>query len=186
MITNKLTGNKLISDMLTGNKSTSNSLRKSPLDSATNYSVGTIMIGNDKKYWVVMKTITGVHKWIPKMKANINNLSILNLDYLSKHINKTIKIYSREYTLKWPKKNDKNIYIITFKPTGNLLLGKKQIINGLKNYAQYKNKKLLVEGYINFYPKTDKEIILSSLQIDYKTDAISTNLMNTELFYFSC
>ena len=38
--------------------------RKSPNVSATSKAVGTKMVGNDKKMWVVKKTVTGVKRWV--------------------------------------------------------------------------------------------------------------------------
>jgi hypothetical protein len=154
--------------------------RKSPSSSATEFKIGTIMKGNDKQYWVVNKTSSGIHRWVPKLNAEINGMKLLTTDYLSKNINKTIKIYCREYSLMWPKKNNKNIYMITFKSTGNALIGKKLLINWLKvqKPAIPDKSHFSIEGYINYNPK--KTIVeLSSLQVDSKNKKlVSLNLMN--------
>ncbi len=139
------------------------SIRKSPINSATEYKIGTIMIGNDKNRWVVDETSNGTHRWIPILNAEINKMKYLTIDYLKKNINKKIKLYCREYLNNWPKKNDWKInprthYIIEFIPTGNTI-GKNTL-----------------EGYIDGK--------LSSLQVDSKNKKmVSYNLMNTETFY---
>ena len=43
-------------------------IRKSPSESATNFSERTIKIGNDKQKWVVKKLENGTHRWIPYKK----------------------------------------------------------------------------------------------------------------------
>ncbi len=160
--------------------------RKSPMSSATEHKVGTIMKGNDYQYWVVDKTSNGTHRWVPSLNAEINNMKLLTIDYLAKNINKPIKLYCREYSSAWPKKTDKNIYIIKFTPTGNALIGKKILVDWLKTRKPLipDRSKFSIEGYINFYIKKE-DVQLSSLQVDTKNKKqVSTNLMNTEVFYF--
>jgi hypothetical protein len=165
--------------------------RKSPTESATAFTVGTIKKGNDKEYYVVTKTNNGVQRWIPKINA-LNKMKLLTIDYLSKNINKPIKLYLREYLSEWPKKSDWVTNIpthttIIFKPTGNAILGKKVLDGWLKtkDTKDIKEKSdFSIEGYINFYP-SDKtsNLMLSSLQVDTKNKKIvSVNLMNTEVF----
>jgi hypothetical protein len=120
------------------------------------------------------------------LSAEVNNMKLLTIDYLSKNINKTTKLYCREYSSEWPKKTDKNIYIITFKPTGNAIIGKKILEDWLKtNKPSNTNiSKLNIEGYINFNPNKNN-IKLFLLKVDSKNKKqVSTNLMNTEVFYF--
>jgi hypothetical protein len=157
------------------------SIRKSPEISATECIVGTIMIGNDKNKWVVEKTSNGAQRWIPILNAEINKMKYLTIDYLKKNINKKIKLYNREYRKNWPKKTDwtkepNTHYIIEFIPTGNTIVNKKQIENGLKTIKDNNYKLLSIEGYIDGK--------LSSLQVDIKNKKlVSYNLMNTETFY---
>lgn len=162
----------------------SKSLRKSPSDSATVHPIGTIMRGLDGQNWVVDKTKIGIHRWTPQTSSTLNGMMILTTDYLSKNINKSITLYLREYINEWPKKEDwiKKIpthETITFKPTGNAIVGKSVINNWLKKQDTFK-KGLSVEGYISFYSEKEH---LSSLQVDSKNKkTVSTNLMNTEVF----
>ena len=171
---------------------TKSGLRKSPTESATAFTVGTIKKGNDKERYVVTKTSTGVHRWVPFTTAELNNMKPLTIDYLSKNIDKPIKLYVREYLLEWPKKSDwgKNPAThstIIFKPTGNAILGKKVLYGWLKKKDIKDIKEgtyFYIEGYINFYPN-DKtsNLELSSLQVDSKHKKIvSLNLMSNEVF----
>jgi hypothetical protein len=162
----------------------SKTIRQSPSDSATIHKIGSIMKGNDGQRWVVDKTSNGVHRWTSNLSCKLNDMMILTVDHLNKNINKPIKLYLREYSNLWPKKNEwskpspTNSSII-FKPTGNAIIGKKIIPDWLKNQTSFK-KGLNVEGYLSFDGKTE---VLSSLQVDSKNKKIvSINLMNTEIF----
>jgi hypothetical protein len=162
----------------------SKSIRQSPSDSATIHIVGSVMKGNDGQRWVVDKTSNGVHRWTPNVSCKLNDMMILTVDYLNKNINKPIKLYLREYSDLWPKKNEWNKHspthsTIIFKPTGNAIIGKKIIPDWLKTQTLFK-KGLNVEGYLSFDGKTQE---LSSLQVDSKNKKIvSNNLMNTDVF----
>jgi hypothetical protein len=162
----------------------SKTIRQSPSDSATIHQIGSIMKGNDGQRWVVDRTSNGVHRWTSNLSCKLNGMMILTVDYLNKNINKPIKLYLREYSDLWPKKNEwskpsPTHSSIIFTPTGNAIIGKKIIPDWLKNQTSFK-KGLNVEGYLSFDGKTE---VLSSLQFDSKNKKIvSINLMNTEIF----
>lgn len=148
--------------------------RKSPSESATSVSVGTITKGNDGLYWVVDKTDKGVHRWVHTQSSNLNGFELLSEEYLKKNIGKVVKLYCREYRLEWPTKKDLKktgvFSIVTFIPTGN-----RKITNG--------EKLVEIEGHINFDGTTNRsDFMLSSLQMSTKNKNVSTNLMNTEIF----
>jgi len=168
-----------------------NNKRKSPTESATSFTVGTIKKGNDNELYVVTKTTSGVQRWTPTITTELNNMKLLTVDFLSKQINKPIKLYLREYSEQWPTKNDwknKPTYTtIVFKPTGNALVGKKILSDWLKtkNLNDIKVKSnFMIEGYINYsHSNKEADFSLSSLQVDTKNKKIvSINLMNTEVF----
>jgi hypothetical protein len=167
------------------------SIRKSPSESATLYNVGTIMKGNDKRRWVVIKTNNGIKRWMLSESADLNGLKKISLDYLAKHVNKIVKLYCRGYQSFWPNKKDWSTRngensIITFIPTGNLIVNKKIIQNGIigtLNSKILQSRNIEIEGYINFDGTDKKEnFVFSSLQMDHKNLSISTNLMNIEIF----
>ncbi len=152
-------------------------IRKSPIESATIFEVGTI-----KKEYVITETSNGVKRWTPMVNAKLNNMQLLTVDYLVKNIDKTVKLYVREYDNKFPSKSDWNkknptYQIMKFKPTGNAIIGKKILVNWLKiQKPEIKdNSMFFIEGYLDSH--------LSSLQVDSKNKkVVSVNLMNSEVF----
>ena len=74
-----------------------NKERKSPNESATLFDVGSIKKGNDGHIWVIMSDKNNNKRWVPKISVELNGLKVLTVDYLAKNINKTIKLYNREY-----------------------------------------------------------------------------------------
>ena len=175
-----------------------NKERKSPNESATLFDIGIMKKGNDGHTWVIMSDKNNNKRWIPKVSVELNGLKALTIDYLAKNINKTIKLYNREYGNQWANKNDwleKNkmkvkdlgYHTILFKPTGNAILGKKVLNNWLKTQQPpiKDNTHFNIEGYISFDNDQDiKNMSLSSLQVDSKNKKIvSSNLMNIESFY---
>ena len=135
-------------------------------------------------------------RWVPKVSVELNGLKALTVDYLAKNIDKTLKLYNREYGSQWADKNDwseKNkmkvkdlgYHTILFKPTGNALLGKKVLNNWLKTQQpQIKdNTNFNIEGYISF-DNDPNNMELLSFQVDTKNKKIvSSNLINIETFY---
>ena len=173
-----------------------NKERKSPNESATLFDVGTMKKGNDDHIWVIMSDKNNNKRWVPKISVELNGLKTLTVDYLAKNIDKTLKLYDREYGNQWPDKNDwleKNkmkvrdlgYYTILFKPTGNALLGKKVLKNWLKTQQPpiKDNTNFNIEGYISF-DNDPNNMELSSFQVDTKNKKIvSSNLINIETFY---
>lgn len=150
--------------------------RKSPSESASYFSEGTIRLGNDKQNWVVKKVSGGVKRWVPYNTTELFGYKPLTVDYLAKHIGKTITVYEREYKDTWPKNFSKasNPYIHKFTPTGNALLGKKVLTDWLKTQSpKIKNNSMFfIEG---------KEDL--PLQVDSKNKTtVSNNIINTEAF----
>ena len=173
-------------------------VKKGKKINSTLFGVGTMKKGNDNQIWVIMNDKNNNKRWVPKISVELNGLKALTVDYLAKNINKTIKLYNREYGDKWANKNDwleKNkikvkdlgYHTILFKPTGNALLGKKVLNNWLKTQQPTikDNTNFNIEGYISFDNDQDiKNMSLSSLQVDSKNKKIvSSNLINIESFY---
>ena len=151
-------------------------VRKGPSESASYFPEGTIRLGNDKQNWVVKKVSGGVKRWVPYNTTELFGYKPLTVDYLAKHIGKTITVYEREYKDTWPKNFSKtsNPYIHKFTPTGNALLGKKVLTDWLKTQSpKIKNNSMFfIEG---------KEDL--PLQVDSKNKTtVSNNIMNTEAF----
>ena len=173
-----------------------NKERKSPNESATLFDVGTMEKGNDGHTWVIMSDKNNNKRWVPYTSVELNGLKALTVDYLAKNIDKTLKLYDREYGNQWPDKNDwseKNKmkkkasghYTILFKPTGNAILGKKVLKNWLKTQQPpiKDNTYFKVEGYISF-DNDPNNMELLSFQVDSKNKKIvSSNLINIETFY---
>ena len=173
-----------------------NKERKSPNESATLFDVGTMKKGNDGCTWVIMSDKNKNKRWVPKVSVELNGLKALTVDYLAKNIDKTLKLYNREYGSQWADKNDwseKNkmkvkdlgYHTILFKPTGNALLGKKVLKNWLKTQQPpiKDNTNFNIEGYISF-DNDPNNMELSSFQVDSKNKKIvSSNLINIETFY---
>jgi len=109
-------------------------VRKGPSESASDFPEGTIRIGNDKQSWVIKKVSGGSQRWVPYTTTELFGYKPLTVDYLAKHIGKTITIYEREYKDTWPKSFSKEstAYIHKFTPTGNALEGKKVLSGWLK------------------------------------------------------
>ena len=173
-----------------------NKERKSPNESATLFDVGTMKKGNDGCTWVIITDKNNNKRWVSKVSVELNGLKTLTVDYLAKNIDKTLKLYNREYNNQWPDKNDwskKNkmkvrdlgYHTILFKPTGNALLGKKVLNNWLKTQQPTikDNTNFNIEGYISF-DNDPNNMELSSFQVDSKNKKIvSSNLINIETFY---
>jgi hypothetical protein len=145
--------------------------RKSPSESASAQTVGTIAKGNDGHYWVVDKTSIGIHRWVPSHSVKLNGLELLSEEYLHKNIGKTVKLHCREYRSEWPTKKDLTtgtFTTLTFIPSGNT--------KTKGNYTE-------IEGLINFKGTNNKsDFKMSYLQMNKKEKSVSTNLMNTEVF----
>jgi hypothetical protein len=117
-----------------GSKSKKNkNNRKSPSESATSMSEGTIHHGNDGQLWVVKKAANGTPRWMPYTSVELNGFKALTVDYLAKNIGKEIEIYERYYMDKWPDKNESWYMKYKFITDGNLQIGKKIINNWLKD-----------------------------------------------------
>lgn len=157
-------------------------IRKSPSESATNFSERTIKFGNDKQKWVVKKLENGTHRWIPYINAELSGYKLLTVDYIAKHIGKTITIYEREYNDMWPSKSTK-MYSATFTPTGDAgIFGKKLVTSWLKiRKPPIKNRThFIIDGQLKYKGTKD---FLNGLQVDsINKNAVSSNIMNIEAF----
>jgi hypothetical protein len=150
--------------------------RKGPSDSASEFPEGTISLGNDKQNWVIKKVPGGSQRWVPYTTTELFGYKPLTVDYLAKHIGKTITVYEREYKDTWPKSFSKEstAYIHKFTPTGNALEGKKVLTGWLKTQSpKIKNNSM-------FFIEGEEDL---PLQVDSKNKiSVSNNIMNTEAF----
>jgi hypothetical protein len=150
-------------------------VRKGPSESASDFPEGTIKQGNDKESWVIKKVSNGSQRWMPYNSTELFGYKPLTVDYLAKHIGRTITVYERGYEDTWPKNFPKGTSSIhKFTPTGNALLGKKVLEGWLKTQSpQIKNNTMFfIEG-------TD----VLPLQVDSKNKTlVSSNLINSEAF----
>jgi len=149
--------------------------RKGPSESASEFPEGTIKQGNDKQSWVIKKVSGGSQRWVPYSTTELFGYRPLTVDYLAKHIGKSITVYERGYDDTWPKNFSKRTsHIHKFTPTGNALLGKKVLEGWLKTQSpQIKNNTM-------FFIEGEESL---PLQIDSKNKTlVSSNLMNTEAY----
>ena len=151
-------------------------VRKGPTESALDFPEGTIKQGNDKQSWVVKKVSGGSQRWVSMSSVELFGYKRLTVDYLAKHIDKTITVYEREYKDTWPKtfSREPSAYIHKFTPTGNALLGKKILKDWLKTQTpQIKNNTM-------FFIEGEEGL---PLQVDSKNKSlVSNNVINTEAF----
>ena len=151
-------------------------VRKGPSESASDFPEGTIKRGNDKRSWVIKKVSAGSQRWVPYNTTELFGYKPLTVDYLAKHIGKTITVYERQYNDTWPKNFSKasNPYIHKFTPTGNAILGKKVLTGWLKTQSpKIKNNSMFFIEGVDVLP----------LQVDSKNKTtVSNNIMNTEAF----
>lgn len=150
--------------------------RKGPTESASDFPEGTIKQGNDKQSWVIKKVTGGSQRWMPYNSTELFGYKPLTVDYLAKHIGRTITVYEREYKDIWPKNFSKGTsYIHKFTPTGNALLGKNVLEGWLKTqYPQIKNNTM-------FFIECGEDC--QPLQVDSKNKTlVSSNLLNMEAF----
>tara|TARA_Y100000591_G_C21827763_1_gene697695 strand:+ start:984 stop:1874 length:891 start_codon:yes stop_codon:yes gene_type:complete len=98
--------------------------RKAPSESATNFSVGKKMRGNDGNIWIIVKTSNGVQRWKLHKKTDVLNKT-------KKNRVKKRYIHSKRRTYKRSKNNlEKNLKKSTIKPTE-----KKAPIKGKKYFT---------------------------------------------------
>jgi hypothetical protein len=151
-------------------------IRKGPSESASEFPEGTIRVGNDKLGWVIKKVYGDVKRWVSVSSVELFGYKTLTVDYLAKHINKTITVYEREYKDTWPKSFSKEstAYIHKFTPTGNAVEGKKVLTDWLKTQSpKIKNNSM-------FFIENKEGL---NLQVDSKDKiSVSSNIMNTEAF----
>lgn len=159
------------------NRTRKNKGRKGPSESATDFPEGTIKIGNNKEKWVVKK-IGVSQRWVPYESVELFGYKALTVDYLAKHIGKTIKIYEREYSDMWPPKSKSKLYISTFTPNGNAgpTFNKKRIEGWL-----YTQKPPIKDHTMFSIDGGENE--LGPLQVDsINKTLVSNNIMNQEAF----
>lgn len=162
--------------------------RLSPTESATLYSEGTILKGNNTRYWVVKKTKSGIHRWVPQESVEINGFRKLTVDYLETMIDKEVKIYTREYSDMWPSKDImKESPILRFIPNGDARIDNNKKV--FTNWLHTRTPSIKPGQYFyvvgkGFYDYGRGETYQNmELQVDSKNGQIvSPNLMNTEAF----
>jgi hypothetical protein len=169
-----------------GSKSKKNkNNRKSPSESATSMTEGTIHHGNDGQLWVVKKAANGTPRWMPYISVELNGFKALTVDYLAKKIGKEIEIYERGYDSEWPKKGDSNLIKLRWIGNGNAQYFKQKTI--LENWLNTQkpvikdNTMFSVLGIGDWYGNKDMSDM--SLQVDSKNKKIvSSNIVNMEAF----
>uniref|UniRef100_A0A6C0HN62 Uncharacterized protein n=1 Tax=viral metagenome TaxID=1070528 RepID=A0A6C0HN62_9ZZZZ len=158
------------------NTSKTKKLRPSPIESATSLPEGSIRRGGNNGKWVIKETTNGTGRWMPIENIKLNGWQLLTVDYLEKHIGKSIDIYDTEYSDKWPTKSAK-MYKWKFTPNGDANVNRKKtnLIGWLKT-----RKPAVLPGQI-FSVLGDGEF--PSVQIDSKYSNIaSSNVMNIMSF----
>ena len=153
--------------------------RKGPSESATEFPEGTIHRGLDKQDWVVKKTASGVHRWIPSLSAELFGYKRLTVDHLSKNIGKKIPIYEREYCTTWPPGGVCPLLRIKFTPTGDA-----QLLDATKPYENWlKTRTPPIKNNTMFMINGDPDGYFDKLQVDsVNKTLVSSRVMNTEAF----
>lgn len=153
--------------------------RKSPINSATMYAEGTIEFGNDNQRWVVKKTKSGTHRWVPFYSTTLFGYTPLTAKILAKFINKSIIVYERQLSYNWPK-NSKDFDVkYSFIASGDVEKGGKIFEKWLKKKipSVKKNNIFIIKGIMK---SNDYE---GSIQVaPLPGELISSNLMNTDAF----
>ena len=54
-----------------------NEKRKSPIESATLFPIGTVKIGNDKNYWKVILTKNNIKRWKKKLFLQLKTKKLM-------------------------------------------------------------------------------------------------------------
>lgn len=150
--------------------------RKGPSMSATSVIEGTIARGNDGDLWAKKGG-----RWIPYASTALNGLSPLTVDYLAKHIGKTITIYERGYESTWPT-SVRNMSTLKFRPNGDAI-NEKKIIKGwlkVRRPAIKKGSMFSVDGDLTFPGSAPQHL---GLQVDsVNKRLVSSNIINMEAF----
>ena len=162
-------------------------LRKSPSESAKEFIEGYIKIGNNKELWVVKETVNKILRWTPYKSCELFGFRLLTVNYLAKNIGKSITIYERQTSDKWPNKLSDFDVKYKFIASGDaILLGSKtRNINDRKINDWLKLRKPLIKSHdiliIDGIMKSND--IISTIQAGpLPSELVSTNLMNTEAY----
>jgi hypothetical protein len=161
--------------------------RKSPLESAKEYTEGQIKIGNDKELWVVKKTVNNIHRWTPYKSCELFGFRPLTVNYLAKNIGTPITIYERQAIDKWPNKlRDFDVKYKFISSGDAILLGSKsRNIKDLKINDWLKLRIPLIKKHDIFIIDGNMKSnnIISTIQAGpLPNELVSTNLMNTEAY----
>ena len=160
--------------------------RLAPSESATLYPEGTIQKGNNKQFWVVKKTTSGIHRWVPDGSVILNGFRKLTVDFMESMIGKEIIIYLREYSDVWPsKKSIDKRSVLRFIPNGDARVGKTTFTNWLhtRTPSIKPGQVFEIKGAGVYEYDGKKEFEEMTLQVDSKNGQhVSPNLMNTEAF----
>ena len=158
--------------------------RPSPSESATSLPEGSIRRGGNGARWVIVNTSKGIPRWVPLESCELNGWRLLTVDYLAKHIGKTVEIYEITYRNDfWPGKKmkmSKSIFI----PNGDAEINSKKLSGWLKKdkKQQKKGHMLSLMGLGDWYGNS-KEMTEFSMQVDSGNGKlVSSNIMNTEAF----
>jgi len=168
----------------TKTKNTKNT-RKSPSESATSMSEGTIHRGNDGQLWVIKKAANGTPRWMLYTSVELNGFKVLTVDYLAKNIGKEIEIYERGYMGEWPKQYDHDLMKLRWVANGHAQYLKQK--NVLENWLTKKKPEIKDRSVFSLLGNGDwykgGELSEMSLQVDSKNKKIvSSNVMNMEAF----
>lgn len=161
--------------------------RKSPSESAKEYTEGQIKIGNDKELWVVKKTVNKILRWTPYKSCELFGFRPLTVNYLAKNIGTSITIYERQASEKWPNKLRDFDVKYKFIASGDaILLGSKsrnvkdlKINDWLKLRTPLikKNDIFIIDGIMK-----SNDIIATIQAGPLPSELVSTNLINTEAY----
>jgi hypothetical protein len=153
--------------------------RKSPSESATTFSEGTIKYGNDNKKWVVKKNKNMIQRWVPFHNTTLFGYAPLTAKILAQNIGKPITIYERQSSYMWPKSRKDFDVKYKFIASGHGILKDKKYENWLKTKKPIVKKKdiFIVDGLMK-----SKDIIATLQVSPLPEELISTNLINTDAY----
>jgi hypothetical protein len=163
--------------------------RKSPSESATSFSEGTMKDG-----WVIKK-IGKSHRWMPQESVELNGFRLFTVDYAAKHLGEDLPLFCREYKDMWPtanawsKKEDSTHIVMMFSANG--YAGPQGVAKRLDNWYKKRTPikagtRFMLDGSLYMCKNvkcSSSDFVGDGVQVDSRGQKlISTDFLGTEVF----